>query len=103
MIDYNSWIDKINKYIDKKIKVNHNLSSIMLKKKIIDELLKKGFFLEDINNVLNNFNIVDDEKIYKKEFDKLKNKLSKKYKGNELEYHIKIELLKKGFKKDSYQ
>ena len=97
-IDNNIWINKINKYIVKKINSNHNLSGIMLKQKILNELINKGFYKEDINNCLENFEFDDNSSIKEKEYNKLKNKLSKKYDKEELEYQIKIRLLKKGFK-----
>ena len=92
------WQDKIRKYISKKISSNHNLSSQMLKQKIIQDLIVKGFYKEDILFILNEFELEDDEAIYEKEYLKLKNKLSRKYSGEELEYQIKNHLYKKGFK-----
>lgn len=99
-IDNNIWNNKINKYIIKKINTNHNLSGLFLKKKIIDDLINKGFYKEDILLCLDNYEFNDDLNIYEKEYNKLKNKLSKKYSGEELEYHIKTNLFKKGFKKN---
>ena len=92
------WQDKIRKYISKKISSNHNLSSQMLKQKIIQDLIVKGFYKEDILFILNEFELEDDKAIYDKEYLKLKNKLSRKYSGEELEYQIKNHLYKKGFK-----
>ena len=37
-------------------------------------------------------------KLYEKEYQKLKNKLSKKYEGDELEYRLKKALWQKGFR-----
>jgi len=95
------WLDKIEKYVKKKIKGNHNLSGIVLKQKVIQDLLTRGFYKENINIIINEYEFIDNLNIYKKECEKLKNKLSKKYNGEELDYRIKIGLLKKGFKKDS--
>ncbi len=95
------WNNKINKYIKKKIETNHNLSSLFLKQKITQDLINKGFYKEDILSIMDNYNISDDDSIYQKEYNKVKNKLSRKYSGEELEYRIKISLLKKGFKKNS--
>jgi len=97
-IENDIWLNKIRKYITKKINSNHNYSSIVLKQKIQKDLLVKGFYIEDINSVLSEFVLEDDTKILEKEYEKLKNKLSKKYSGEELNYRIKIALLKKGFK-----
>ena len=64
----------------------------------MQDLINKGFYKEDIMLVLEEFTIKDDKNIYLKEYNKLKNKLSKKYSGEELEYQIKNNLYKKGFK-----
>lgn len=97
--DNDIWFDKINKVITKKINSNHNLSGIVLKQKIIQDLIARGFFKEDINLVITNYDFNDNNDIYEKEYEKLKNKLSHKYSGEELEYRIKIGLMKKGFRK----
>ena len=93
------WLDKINKVTLKKINSNHNLSGLLLKQKIMQELLTRGFFKEDILEILDNYEFQDNKDVYEKEYTKLKNKLSKKYRGEELEYQINMHLLKKGFKK----
>lgn len=100
-IDNTVWLDKINKYISKKISTNHNLSALFLKQKIVEDLIVKGFDKNGINEVISNYDFYDNEEIYKKEYNKLKIKLSKKYRGEELVYRIKIGLMKKGFKKNS--
>ena len=92
------WLSKINKYVIKKINSNHNLSGFMLKQKLYNELINKGFYKEHINLIINDFEFNDDFNIKEKECSKLKNKLSKKFSGEELEYRIKIGLIKKGFK-----
>ncbi len=97
-IEQDLWLNKIRKYIKKRIESNHNLSSNMLKQKILQELIIKGFYKEDINLLLEEFIFEDDKVIYEKEYNKLKNKLIRKYSGEELEYQIKIHLYKKGFK-----
>lgn len=96
--DKEIWLEKINKYILKKVNSNHNLSGIVLKQKIVQDLINKGFYKEDINIIINEFEFNDNSLIREKEYQKQKNKLSKKYSGAELEYRIKMNLLKKGFK-----
>ena len=91
------WEEKINKYIDKKIKANHNLSANVLKHKILEDLINKGFRKEDILSEIEKFEFIDNNDIYEKEYTKLKNKLSKKYSGEDLEFRIKMSLIKKGF------
>lgn len=99
--DEEIWLNKINKYVIKKINSNHNLSGLVLKQKLIQDLLNKGFYKEHINLIINGHEFKDNSEIYGKEYSKIKNKLSKKYNGEELEYRIKIALSKKGFKKTS--
>lgn len=89
--------EKINKVISKEIRTNNNKSIYMLKNKILNNLINKGFYKEDIITCMENFDF-DDSDIYKKEYDKLYSKLSSKYSGNELEYKIKQKLYQKGFR-----
>ena len=96
--DNEIWLDKINKYVLKKINSNHNLSGLLLKQKLIQDLVNKGFYKEHINLIINEFDFNDNDSVKEKEYNKLKNKLSKKYSGEELEYRIKIGLMKKGFR-----
>lgn len=98
-IEDSIWLQKIEKYINKKINSNHNLSGIVLKQKIIHELQNKGFTQNLISLIINEYPFEDSDEIYHKEYEKLKNKLSRKYSKEELEYRIKINLMKKGFKK----
>ncbi len=97
-IDNNIWLDKINKYIKKSIDTNHKLSAYMLKNKIYNDLVKKGYYSIDINSLLDTYTFIDNEDIYIKEYNKLKKKYEKKYEGNELEYKIKNSLYQKGFR-----
>lgn len=97
--DNDIWLDKINKIINKKINSNHNLSSMMLKQKIMKDLITRGFSKEDILSLIDAYDFKDDLDIYQKEYEKQKSKLSKKYSGEELEYQIKQALAKKGFRK----
>lgn len=96
-IDEEVWISKIDKYIDKKIKTNHNSSSNMLKMKITNDLINLGYDKENIISVLNK-KIIEDNDSLKKEYEKAKRALSKKFEGYELENKIKERLFRKGFK-----
>ena len=89
-------IEKINKRINKSIKSNKTKGSIVLKNKIITDLVNLGYDIDIINKVINDYDFKVDKKIYEKEYNKLYNKLSKKYSGNELEYKIKEKLYQKG-------
>lgn len=97
-IDDDLIYNKINNYIDKKIRLNHNSSSYMLKVKIQNDLINLGYDKSLINDILNMKEINDDE-VYKNEYEKIKNKLSKKYSGEELEYKIKAKMYAKGFRR----
>lgn len=96
-IDKEIWITKISKIIDKKVKLNKNKSYKLLKNKLINSLITDGFYKEDIDYVLGNKDIKIDENIIIKEYEKQKNKLSKKYDGSELDFKIKMKLLSKGY------
>ena len=60
-IDDDLIYNKINNYIDKKIKLNHNSSSYMLKVKIQNDLINLGYDKSLINDILNTKEINDDE------------------------------------------
>lgn len=96
-IDYNIWIDKINKIVDKKIKTNKNYSVYILKNKILMALVNDGFDREMIREILSQKDITVSSDLVKKEYEKMHKKLSKKYDGNSLDYQIKIKLKAKGF------
>lgn len=96
--DKNTQYEKINKVIEKEIKLNKNKSSVMLKNKILNSLVNKGFYKDDIVNCIENFEF-NDEDIYNKEYEKIYNKLKTKYSGKELEYKTKEKLYQKGFRK----
>lgn len=98
--DNKVWISKINKIIEKKIKLNKNKSNLYLKKTLYNNLLLLGYPNELINECINSIK-VDNTDILKKEYNKLYKKLSKKYNDEKLEYIIKNELYKKGFDYDS--
>ena len=89
--------EKIYKYIEKSIKSNHNKSNYILKNKIKQNLINLGYDISIINKCLSEYDI-DDNEIYQKELEKVKNKLSRKYTGKELEYKIKEYMYRKGFK-----
>ncbi len=101
-IDKSERINKIEKYIDKKILSNHNLSANNLKRKIYMDLINRGFLGNDINEVFNKKRFNDNKAIFAKEYLKLKNKLSKKYSGDTLEYQIKMKLYQKGFREEDF-
>ena len=95
-------LERIEKIVDKQIKLNNNKGANLLKKKIQMYLINLGYNYELINRILNSKKIVDDN-LYKKEYDKFYKQLSKKYSGRELEYKLKQKLYQKGFNTNDYE
>lgn len=90
--------EKIQKLIVKQIKNNHNKSSIILKRKILEYLINLGYDKNIIIEQLNYNYDFDDTKIKQKEYEKIYNKLSSKYSGYDLEQRIKKKMYEKGFR-----
>ena len=90
---------KLKKIIVKKINSNKRYSSYKLKNKIVSEMVNLGYNYDDIISIYEKHS-KDDYELLLKEYSKLYNKLSKKYKGNELVYKIKSSLYSKGFSYD---
>lgn len=95
-IDSEIYYEKIKKFVDKKVSTNRKYSNYMLKQKIMTDLINLGFSKEDINSCLNEIE-TNDNNLIEKNFEKIYNKLSIKYSGNELKYKIKEKLYQKGF------
>ena len=53
--------------------------------------------LARIEEIIHNSEFKDSSNILEKEYNKIFNKLSKKYDGSELSYQVKIKLFQKGF------
>ena len=92
--------EKVNKIIDKQIKINHNKSAYILKNKIQNNLINLGYSTSIVNECLSKISFKDDTDLKKKEYDKLYKKLSRKYSGTELEYKIKEKMYARGFYSD---
>ena len=99
-ISYDEWLEKITRLINKKISSNNNYSNNKLKNKINNDMINLGYDKEMINSVLNTINNEDNSNILIKNYNKIYNRLSKKYNGKELDYHITNRLLKEGFEYD---
>lgn len=97
-VEDSTWINKITKLIEKKIKSNNKYSSSYLKEKILYDLNTLGYDKNMILDVISNYDIKDDEDIFNKTYDSIYNKLSKKYYGNELKVQLINKLMSKGFK-----
>ena len=89
--------EKIQKLINKQVKQNTNKGSYLLKQKILSNLIGLGYHRELIIECLEHLEF-DEQDIYIKEYQKIYDKLSKKYSGKELDYKIRQKLYQKGFK-----
>lgn len=96
-IDNQEFDNKIDKIINKYVKNNTKYSSMMLKNKIQNALNDLGYYKELYIDKLNTIVNTKDDDIFKKEAQKEFLKLSKKYKGKELETKLKYKLYQKGF------
>ena len=96
--EYNDVIkEKLFKLVSKKKRQNQNYSDYVYKQKVIYYFLNLGYSEEMIEDVYNEIPSNDLENIKNREFERLKNKLSNKYYGEELERQVKIRLAQKGF------
>ena len=90
-------LEKINKLINKELKLNKSKSLYTLKNKISYNLTNLGFTKEYIDILIKDIDF-DDKDIYRKEYDKLYKKLCNKYDKDKLDYIIKQKLYQKGFR-----
>lgn len=88
--------EKINKYINKQIKTNKK-SKYILKNKIIFNLTNLGYEKGDIISCLELVDDIDDSDNKKMQYEKVYNKLKKKYSGQELERKVKEKLYQMGY------
>ena len=91
-----TWKDRIEKYINKNLKVNKK-STYFFKSKMLMNLINLGYDKEMINDCLDHISIENLDDLKEKEKEKIRKKLEKKYSGNELERKIKEKLFHKGF------
>ena len=90
-------IEKIDKLVKKGFNSNHSKGNNYLIRKIKNDLIYQGFNQELIEKALSKIKLSDDSDIREKEYNKIKNRLSRKYSGKELEYKIKEKMVLKGF------
>ena len=86
--------ERINKIINKKLKANHKLSKKMFIVKVGNDLRNLGY--TNYREILENIDF-DDKDIYQKEYDKIYNKLIKKYPPEKADILTKQKLYTKGF------
>ena len=90
------WKDRIDKYINKNLKVNKK-STYYFKSKMLMNLINLGYEKEMINDCLNKVSIDNLDELKEKEKEKIQRKLERKYTDDELERKIKEKLFQKGF------
>lgn len=95
-IDQDIIYEKLDKLIQKRIRINHNKSNFMLKQKIVSDMINLGYEKLMILDILDN-RLVNNKQVINNEYYKLKNKLGRKYSDSELDRHIKLKLQQKGF------
>ena len=95
--DNDIWQERIKKIIDKKKKANHNMSNSLFKNKVTKDIINLGYPSNLVKSITDSIIIDNELDILRKEFEKEKRKLSRKYEGNELNKRIKYNLYKKGF------
>lgn len=95
-IDKFIYQNKIKKYIEKKLKTNKK-SKNEFKRKILSELINKGFNQEDINTYLDNIKVEENTDEIKRIINKLYQKYIKKYDYNTTILKIKNSLYQKGY------
>ena len=91
------WLEKIDNIVKKKINANHTYGLYKLRDKVLYEVCNMGYYKWMVEEVINQYDFKTDKKIITKEYNKILNKLSKKYEGSELNYQVRIKLLQKGF------
>lgn len=89
-------VEKINKIIKTALKSNRTRGGVVLKNKIINDLIVAGYDLAVINKVIVEYDFSSNDDIARKEYDKLYKKYSRKYSGKELELVVRRKLYQKG-------
>jgi len=95
-VDKSIYLEKINKYVNKKIKSNKR-SVNEFKKRTLTELLNKGFKKEDIVTILDNIEMEENKQEVEKLINKLYYKYINKYDFNTTKLKIKSYLYQKGY------
>lgn len=88
--------ERINKYINKQVKVNKK-SMYVFKNKMLINLINLGYELSDINVCLIDIKSDNQDELKEKEKLKLYKKLSRKYSGDILDKKVHEKLYQKGF------
>ena len=89
-------IKKIHKIIDKGIQSNHTKGGVVLKQKIYQNLKQLGYDISLINQIIDTYKFPVNERLVKREYDKLYRSLSRRYQGEKLERRIREKMYLKG-------
>lgn len=95
-IDKNILNEKLNKIINKELRINSKLPIGKLKQKIINKCINLGYNLYDINEILDNINIKTNSNIMS-DYNKLYKRYFNKYDESKLKNVIKSKLYQKGY------
>lgn len=95
-IDHQLYLNKIQKYITKKLKSNHK-SIRDFKQQILNDLEQKGFDKNDILNILDTYDLEDNLEQLAKLINKQYNKYIKKYDDKTTRLKVKSYLYNKGY------
>lgn len=95
--DYSLEREKLDKLVFKYVKGIKNKSFTMMKNKVCDYFSSLGYSNSIVLEVLSGINY-DDNDAREREYNRLYNKLSKKYSGKELEMKIKQGLYNRGYR-----
>lgn len=95
-IPYEEWKTRCDKIVDKRLKNSKNGSKRAILGRIRAYLLSEGYKEDHFSDILENVTINDSDSL-KKEYEKLKVKLAKKYPEEKLDYYIKQKLYAKGY------
>lgn len=91
-------LEKIKKLANKFLKSNKTRGGMVLKRKVMTDLINYGYNNYLIEKVLNELEFGNNQEIAKKEYEKLYTKLSRKYSGTELKNKIREKMYMKGLK-----
>ena len=97
LFDIDTQKEKITKIAKKLVSTNRNKSASILRNKIIIYLVNLGYERAIINSVLSTVEIKNDKDIEKKEYEKIYNKLSRKYSGKDLDFRVRQKMYALGF------
>lgn len=97
IFDYSFEKEKLEKLVPKYVKTIRNKSYMMMKNKVCEYFSGLGYNKSVVLDILEDIDY-DEEAARLKEYNKLYNKLSRKYSGEELEFKIKQGLYKNGYK-----